>query len=131
MTYDTEYNAGLESGPDYIMGDDNNYRQISGNASKVGRCVVSEFKMVDGEPMGNKAWVELARAQDTPTNRQLLAYHTENALKWLVDNGKIKDLEVTTGDPAYQKGVGLLVTFTDVPTGDTSTAGFLAPWGKM
>ncbi len=131
MPYDTEYNAGLEGGPDNIMGDDNNYRQVTGAACKVGRCVVAEAKQIDGEWIGNRAWVLLAREQDTPANRQLLIYHTENSVKWLVGQKEIKDLEVTADDPTYLKGVGMLVTFTDVRTGDTSTLGFIAPWGQV
>lgn len=131
MSKDTEYNAGLEGGPDNVMGDDNNYRQISGSSSKVGRCVIAEAKKIDGEWIGNRAWKLLERAQDTPTNRQLFAYHTQASLKWLVDNKRIKDLEITTGDAAYMKGLGMLVKYTDVLTGDTSTDGFIAPWGKM
>jgi len=131
MPYDIEYNAGLNSGPDNIMGTDNNYRQITGAACKVGRCVVAEYKEIDGEGFGNRAWVELARGQDTPANRQLLAYHTENAVKWLVDHKEIKDLEITVDDPTYIDGVGMLVTFVDIRTGDTATLGFISPWGHI
>ncbi|MEE9367155.1 MAG: hypothetical protein V3W44_10735 [Dehalococcoidales bacterium] len=135
MPYDVHYNAGLEGGPDNIMGADNNYEVVTGAACKVGRCVVAEAKLIDGEWIGNLAWTKLARAQDTPGNRQLLVYHTENSVKWLVGDssrpGEIKDLVVTADDPAYLTGVGLLVTFTDVRTGDVSTLGFIAPWGHV
>ena len=135
MPYDVEYNAGLNAGPDNIMGDDNNYRLVTGAACKVGRCVVAEYKEIDGEGFGNRAWKLLAREQDTPSNRQLLIYHTENALKWLLGDstrpGEIKDLVVTVDDPTYLEGVGLLVTFTDVRTQDTSTLGFISPWGHV
>jgi len=130
MSYDIEYDAGPESGPDNIVGDDNNYRQISGARCKVARCIVAEWKDIDGEGMGNRAWKLLEREQDTPHNRSLLAYHTENAIKWFVDNGEIRDLKITTGDAAYREGVGMLVEFFDVREGDTSTTGFIAPWGK-
>ncbi len=131
MSKDTEYNAGTEGGPDHVMGDDNNYRQVTGASSKVGRCVAAEAKQIDGEWIGNRAWKKLERSQDTPTNRRLFAHHTEAALKWLVDNKRIKDLNIETGDPAYLLGLGMLVKYTDVLTGDTSTDGFIAPWGKM
>jgi phage gp46-like protein len=131
MGYDIEYNAGTEGGPDNIMGDDNNYVQITGAASKVGRSVVAEWKDIDGEGFGNRAWKLLERELDTPTNRQLLAYHTEQALKWLVDNKWISNLVITVDDPAYLTGVAMLVSFTDTRSGDTSTLGFIAPWGHV
>ena len=130
MSYDVSYNAGPDAGPDNVVGSDNNYELVSGATSKVGRCVVAEAKLIDGEWIGNRAWKELTRAQDTITNRQKFVYFTEQALKWLVDNKHIKDLEVTSGDPDNSTGVGLLVKFTDVRSGDTSTLGFIAPWGK-
>jgi phage gp46-like protein len=131
MGYDYEYNAGLDGGPDHIVGTDNNYVQITGAASKVGRCVIAEWKDIDGEGMGNRAWKLLEREMDTETNRQLLAYHTEQALKWLVDNKEIADIEITVGDPEYGTAVAMLVRFTDVRTGQTSTLGFVAPWGHV
>jgi len=132
MGYDTEYNASttMGNGPDNTIDATNNYTQITGARSKVGRCVVAEWKEVDGEGIGNRAWALLAREQDTPTNRQLLAFHTENAVKWLVDNGEIRDLEVIVDDVAYSDAMGLLVRFFDVREGDTATLGFIAPWGK-
>lgn len=131
MSYDVKYNAGLSKGPDNTVGDDNNYETVSGAVSKVGRCVVAEAKKIDGEWIGNQAWKKLKREQDTPTNRQLLAYYTELSLKWLVDNRHIKNLEVSTGDPDSGGGAALLVKFTDVRSGDTSTLGFITPWGKQ
>ena len=131
MGYDVEYNAGTVGGPDNVMDATNNYALVTGAACKVGRCVIAEYKEIDGEGFGNRAWKLLARAQDTPSNRQLLAYHTERALKWLVDNKEISSLEITVGDPAYGTGVAMLVKFTDTRSGDTSTLGFIAPWGHV
>ena len=132
MGYDTEYSASTTLGgvPDNVVGDDNNYRQISGARSKVGRLVCSEYKVIDGVGFGNKAWKLLGRELDTPHNRTLLAFHTDQAIKPLKTAGEIRDLEITTGD-----GVGgaaaLLVKFFDVREGDTATLGFISPWGKQ
>ena len=133
MGFDTEYSASttLGSVPDNVVGDDNNYQTISGARSKVARVVVSEYKDVDGVGFGNKAWKLLEREQDTPHNRTLLKFHTEQALKPIVTAGEIKDVEVTVDNVADAQGVGMLVRFFDVREGDISTAGFIAPWGKQ
>jgi hypothetical protein len=134
MSYDTEYSASttLGSVPDNVVGDDNNYRQISGARSKAARLICAEYKDIDGEGFGNRAWKLLERELDTPHNRALLAYHTEQAIKPLADAVEIRDVEITTGDLANQpEGVGMLVKFFDVREGDTSIAGFIAPWGKQ
>jgi phage gp46-like protein len=130
MGYDVRYSASTsQDGPDNVLGDDNNYETHTGAASKVGRCVTAWYKDIDGEGMGNRAWELLEREQDTPSNRQLLVYHTEQALKWLVDNKEIAELVVEADDPLGLTGVGLLVSFKDTRTGDSSTLGFIAPWG--
>lgn len=133
MGFDTEYSASttLGSTPDNVVGADGNYSQISGARSKVARVVVAEWKLIDGVGFGNKAWALLAREQDTPHNRTLLAYHTEQAIKPIVDAGEIRDVEIITGDIAQAEGVGMLVRFFDVREGDTATLGFIAPWGKL
>jgi len=129
--YDRQYDAGAEGGPDGVIDATNNYATLTGSAAKVGRAVIAEFKLIDGEEFGNRAWALLHRAQDTPTNRELMRYHTEQAVKWLVDGKLIKDLEITVDDTNIPPGVGMLVSFTDVQTGDTSRLGFLAPWGHV
>ena len=129
--YDREYNAGLDAGPDGVLDDTNNYNTITGATAKAGRAIVAEYKEIDGVGFGNRAWALLKRAQDTTTNRELLRYHTEQALKFLVDSKQISDLEITVGDPAYGGGAGMLVTFTDTATGDTSRLGAIAPWGLV
>ena len=132
MGFDVEYGASTTLGsiPDNVVGDDNNYKTISGARSKVGRLVCSEYKVIDDVDFGNKAWKLLERELDTPHNRTLLAFHTEQAVKPLKTAGEIRDLEITTGD-----GVGgaaaLLVKFFDVREGDTATLGFISPWGKQ
>lgn len=130
--YDTKYNASttLGNGPDNVVGDDNNYEQITGAISKAGRTIQSDAKNIDGEWIGNKAWKELARELDTPSNRQLLVYYTEQALKPLVDSGEIADVEITHDDSSAGPGAALRVRFTDVNSGDTATLGFISPWGK-
>jgi uncharacterized hydantoinase/oxoprolinase family protein len=132
MSFDTLYSASTTLGsiPDNVVGDDGNYRQISGARSRVARTICAEWKEIDGESIGNKAWRLLERELDTPHNRTLLAFHTEQSVKSLVDAGDIRDLEITTGDAANTQGVGMLVKFFDVREGDISTAGFIAPWGK-
>ena len=131
MGFDTEYSASTTLGsiPDNVVGDDNNYRQISGARSKVGRVVCAEYKLIDGVGIGNKAWKLLERELDTPHNRTLLAFHTKEAIEPIRKAGEIKDVEITTGD-----GVGgaaaMLVKFFDVREGDVATLGFIAPWGK-
>lgn len=132
--YDTEYSASttLGSVPDNVVGDDNNYRLISGARSKAARLVCADHKIIDGVSFGNKAWKLLARELDTPHNRTLLAFHTEQAIKPLVQSREIKDLEITTGDPASMPaGAAMLVKFFDVRQGDTATLGFISPWGKQ
>jgi hypothetical protein len=133
MGYDTDYNASTAGGgPDNVMGDNNNYRQVLGAYCKVGRCVAAEYKQIDDdESIGNRAWVELRRELDTSVTRQRFVYYTEQAVKWLVDNGEITDLEITVGDPQATTGVALLVKFKDVRTDDEATLGFIAPWGRV
>lgn len=132
MPNDIEYSASttLGSVPDNVVGTDNNYQTITGARSKVARVVMSEWKDVDGEGFGNKAWKLLEREQDTQGNRTLLEFHTMQAIKPLIDAGEIRDVEITTGDPANAQGVGMLIKFFDVREGDESTHGFIAPWGK-
>ena len=131
MPNDFKYSATTANGgPDNEMGTNNNYETITGARGKVARCIISEYKEIDGEGIGNRAWELLERAQDTPTNRQLFKFHTENAIKWLVDNGEIRDVEIFVDDVARAKGLGMLVRFFDVREGDIATDGFLAPWGK-
>jgi len=129
---DTKYNAStVGGGPDNIMGDDNNYETVTGAISKVGRVVASEWKDINGESFGNRAWKALEREQDTPANRQLLVHYTMQALQPLIDSGDIADVEITHDDPTYLTGAAMLIRYTDVRSGDTSTDGFIAPWGKM
>jgi len=132
MSYDVNYNAGGGSGgPDNVIDTTtNNYELISGSRSKVGRSIISEYKEIDGIGFGNKAWAELRRANDTQVNRHLLEYYTEQSIKWLIDSVMIKDVIITTGEAAMLLGLGMLVEFTDVKTGDTSTLGFIAPWDR-
>lgn len=133
MPYDRKYNAtqGDGIGPDNVVGDDNNYELTTGATSKAGRLVASHFRVIDGIPFGNRAWTELKRASDTPTNRELLKRYTKEALQPLVDNGDITDLTIEVDDPQGRTGVGMKITFTDRREGDTATLGIVPPWGVV
>jgi hypothetical protein len=127
---DIEYNAGA-AGPDNVMDSTSNYTRVRGAACKVGRAVVARYKEIDGEGFGNRAWAELEREQDTPANRQLLVYYTEQALKFLVKSQEIKSLIVEVGDAVGITGAALLVSFTDTRTGSTQTLSYISPWSDL
>jgi len=130
MPLDIYYNAASDViGPDNVLGSDGNYETTPGATAKVGRCVMSEYRVIDGVPFGNKAWKALQRASDTLQNRALLKRYTEEAIKPIQDAGEIRDLEVTVDDPANLKGAAMLITFYDIRQKDTVTIGVLSPWG--
>ena len=131
MGYDRKYNASQGSGfgPDNVLGDDLNYERTTGASSRAGRVVASHFRIIDGIPFGNRAWSELKRASDTPTNRELFKRYCIEALKPLVDNGDISDLSVETGDPQGRSGLAIKISFYDKREGDTATIGVIPPWG--
>lgn len=131
MPKDIKYDASTDGlGPDNVLGSDNNYETVYGATSKAARAIVAEYRLLDGVPFGNKAWQALRRETDTQENRNLLKRYTEEALKPLVDSGDIANLEITVDDPATLKGLGMLITFTDVRQQDTANIGILAPWGR-
>ena len=124
MALDIQYTTGRDN----AMDSTNNYATTTGATSKVARCVMADYKLIGGVPMGNRARLELRRETDSTTNRELLKRYILDAIKPLEDSREIKDVEITIDDPVGARGVAVLLTFTDVRAGDTATLGIIAPW---